>query len=117
MAQHPARLVGLQAADEMPVERPEIGQGLLLGDRLLQPTFGEAALAEGHGAADGLSRLPLAHRQDPGRGGQPPAQFQQGSLKAQRQGEREVQGRAGRLLEARRSGVRAPAFRPTRGWR
>ena len=88
MAKHPAHLVGLKPADEMPVERPQVGQGLLLGDRLLQPAFGEAALAESHGAADGLDRLPLAHRQDPGRGRQPPPQLRQSGLEARRQGER-----------------------------
>jgi len=67
--QHTPGLVGLQAADEVPVERPEILELRLLGHRLLQPALTEAALTGSHGAADRLCGLSLAHGQQPRGGG------------------------------------------------
>jgi hypothetical protein len=64
----------LEAADEMPVERPEILQLRLFGHRLLQAALREAALPGGGGRADCLGGLSLAHGQQPGGGGKPAAQ-------------------------------------------
>ena len=63
LAQHGAHLVGLQPADEVPIQRRKISQGLLLGDGLLQPTLGKTALTQARQGANGLRRMPLAHRQ------------------------------------------------------
>ena len=63
VAHHTPGLIGLQPADEMPVEGRQIGQLGLLEHRLLQATFTKAALAGGHRFADPIRGLALAHRQ------------------------------------------------------
>jgi hypothetical protein len=65
MAQHRAHLVGLQATDEVPVERSEISQFGLFGGGLLQTALRETALAGGHSSPDLMRRLSLAHRKQP----------------------------------------------------
>jgi hypothetical protein len=69
-AQHAPGLVGLQATDEVPVERLEIGELLLLGTGLLQPALTETAHPRRHGPPQGGGGLALAHRQQTAAGGQ-----------------------------------------------
>ena len=64
-AHHAPGLVGLQPADEMPVEGLQISQLVLLGGGLLQPALSEAALTRRHCGTDRRSGMPLAHRQQP----------------------------------------------------
>jgi hypothetical protein len=72
---HPPHLIGLQAADEMPIERRQIDQLCLLGDGLLQATLAKAALAGSHRSPDGSCGLALAHRQQTATGRQLPPQL------------------------------------------
>ena len=70
LAHHRAGLVGLKAADEMPVEGFKIGKLRLLGRCLLEPALAETALARSHRLPDPGDRLALTHRQQPAPGGQ-----------------------------------------------
>ena len=55
-------LVGLNGADEMPDQLGQVGERVLLGQRLLQIVFAEGELTRGGGKTDRLGRLGLADR-------------------------------------------------------
>ena len=67
--QHGAGLVGLEPADEVPVEERQISQLLLLAHRLLEAAFSEAQLPQGCRLAHQISRMALRNRQQLGWGG------------------------------------------------
>ena len=63
-------LVGLQTADEVPIQVNAIGQFLLLRRGLLQATFTKAALPGLRQRANAAGGVTLAHRKQAGVGGQ-----------------------------------------------